>query len=204
VLEGLVAGAMLQSLPYFQNKTLLPYIGNLIATESRHAAWVGSAPSHLIPWSGPYESPLTFGALNTQLAVHTLSCPKTNLQWPFKTYQMLMAEPFCHGCFVTPGDPLQLYLHIRPESPPPYYAAFVNGLNTTIELIDTKKPLISRITNTDKDIWRGVVTIPEWVRGDIYVYAVNSPNEVSDKTLVAGGFAFKVPFPASWTNGGNV
>jgi hypothetical protein len=38
VLEGLIAGAMLEALPYFHNKTLLPYIGNLIATESRHAA----------------------------------------------------------------------------------------------------------------------------------------------------------------------
>jgi hypothetical protein len=76
---------------------------------------------------------------------------------------------------------MQLYLHIRPESPPPYYAAFVDGLNTTIELIDTKKPLISRITNTDKDIWRGVVTIPEWIRGDIYVYATVSYPRTSIK-----------------------
>ncbi|KAF9519923.1 hypothetical protein BS47DRAFT_1007382 [Hydnum rufescens UP504] len=120
ILEGLNAGTLIKMLPLIQNKTLLPVLSNLIATESRHAAWIGSAAGKLMPWSGPWETPSTFGQYTTQLGVHTISCPTDNYVLPFQ------AVPDAHVCAILP----RMHSHSRYSATIEFYDE--SGSPTTI------------------------------------------------------------------------
>ena len=113
----------------------------------------------------------------TLAASFITSCPSTNPALPVKAFPSLTFAP----SGPTPGSSIALSFNSTDiSSDTPLYAAFFTGLSQEFVLI------------TD-----GNVTIPNDLRGQVYVVVSNNETMANDDTIVAGPAILEFEFDAA-------
>jgi len=72
-------------------KAYVTVAGSILTTEARHQAWISAAVNMEQPWSGPYDTPVTFSPVYSVAAtfINPGSCPTTNAALPFTAFPAL-------------------------------------------------------------------------------------------------------------------
>ncbi|KAL1696050.1 ferritin-like domain-containing protein [Schizophyllum commune] len=171
VLEGVGTSAYAGAAKYLQGTDALTAAAVILSTEARHAAWVASAISLENPWSGAYDTALTFNEVYTLASGFIVSCPSSNPALPFKAFPALTLGAG------KPGQSVSVTYANGTETDGDMYIAFFSGLDKTFQQV------------TD-----GSVTIPEGLKGTVYAVATNNATAATDDTTVAGPAILAFPF----------
>ncbi|KAJ3796608.1 ferritin-like domain-containing protein [Lentinula aff. detonsa] len=89
VLSGVGVAAYAGAAQYLTNKDYISTAASILATEARHASWIAGPVNKANPWSGPYDTPLTFDSAYTLGAQFITSCPSSNPSLPVKSFPSL-------------------------------------------------------------------------------------------------------------------
>lgn len=204
VLEGVGVSAYAGAAQYLTSKDALTAAAVILSTEARHAAWVASAISLENPWSGAYDTPLTFNEVYSLASAFIVSCPDSNPALPFKAFPVLTLGTGKPGESVsvtyanatssdeaddqTEDDSTEDDTSEDASSEDDssednssngedFYVAFFSGMDKTfVQVID------------------GMVTIPEGLKGTVYAVATTNDTAATDDTTVAGPAILAFPY----------
>ncbi|KAL1746484.1 ferritin-like domain-containing protein [Schizophyllum fasciatum] len=172
VLEGVGTSAYAGAAKYLQGSDALSAAAVILSTEARHAAWVASAISLENPWSGAYDTALSFNEVYSLASAFIVSCPDSNPTLPFKAFPMLTLGTG------KPGDSVSVtYANETESDGEEMYIAFFSGLDKTFQQVSD-----------------GSVTIPEGLKGTVYAVATNNATAATDDTTVAGPAILSFPY----------
>ncbi|KAL1710660.1 ferritin-like domain-containing protein [Schizophyllum commune] len=127
VLEGVGTSAYAGAAKYLQGTDALTAAAVILSTEARHAAWVASAISLENPWSGAYDTALTFNEVYTLASGFIVSCPSSNPALPFKAFPALTLGAG------KPGQSVSVTYANGTETDGDMYIAFFSGLDKTFQ-----------------------------------------------------------------------
>jgi rubrerythrin len=167
VLEGVGVSAYLGAAQYIKTPAYLTAAGSILTTESRHAAWVGSAVNKGTAWSGAFDIPLDLDQVYSLAAEFITGCPSTNPTLPVKAFPSLVAGKASPGASVS--------LTYKSSGSAEYLAVY------------------SGLTVTYAPISGGKATLPKGLTGTIYAVVTSSNSAVSDDNTVAGPAVFEFP-----------
>ncbi|KAL1754899.1 ferritin-like domain-containing protein [Schizophyllum commune] len=171
VLEGVGTSAYSGAAAFLTSKDALTAAAVILSTEARHAAWVASAVSKQNPWSGAYDTPLSFNEVFSLAVPFIAACPDSNPVLPFTGFPALALGTGYSEATVTVSTPASLAKDKQ------YYVAFFSGL--TKQFIPVKD---------------GKVTIPKGLDGTVYAVLTNDENTATDATTIAGPAILSFPF----------
>ncbi|KAG8862968.1 hypothetical protein FRB96_000388 [Tulasnella sp. 330] len=167
VLEGVGVSAYLGAAQYIKTPAYLTAAGSILTTESRHAAWVGSAVNKGTAWSGAFDIPLDLDQVFSLAAAFITTCPSTNPAIPVKAFPTLTAGK------AAPGSSVELTYKSGGAGE---YLAVFTGLTVTYAPISG-----------------GKATLPKGLTGTVYAVVTSSSSAVSDDNTVAGPAIFEFP-----------
>jgi hypothetical protein len=157
------------------DKTYLTVAGSILTTESRHQAWVSSTVNQQEPWSGPYDTPVSFSPVYSVAAQFIVpnSCPSSNAALPFTAYPVLT---YANGKVSFDGMDMQNGT---------CYAVLYQGLDVATYPIGSD----------------GSVTLPT-TQGIAYLTVSTEANStmVSDDNIIAGPAVIDMPFASGVSN----
>ncbi|KAI5831391.1 hypothetical protein K523DRAFT_270087 [Schizophyllum commune Tattone D] len=171
VLEGVGTSAYAGAASFLTSKDALNAAAVILSTEARHAAWVASAVNKQNPWSGAYDTPLSFNEVFSLAVPFIAACPDSNPTLPFTGFPALALGAGHPEATVAVSTPASLAKDKQ------YYVAFFSGL--TKQFIAVKD---------------GKVTIPKGLDGTVYAVLTNDENTATDATTVAGPAILSFPF----------
>lgn len=93
VLESVGVSAYLGAAASIVDKTTLVVAGSILTTEARHQAWVNAAVVKQTPWSGPFDTPLSFNEVFSLASSFITECPASNPPLPFQAFPALTITP---------------------------------------------------------------------------------------------------------------
>ncbi|KAL1666277.1 ferritin-like domain-containing protein [Schizophyllum commune] len=171
ILEGVGTSAYAGAAKYLQSSDALTAAAVILSTEARHAAWVASAIHLENPWSGAYDTALTFNEVYSLASAFIVSCPESNPTLPFKAFPTLSLGDG------KPGDSVSVAYANGTDTNGDMYVAFFSGLDKTFVQV------------TD-----GQVTIPGDLKGTVYAVATNNASAATDDTTIAGPAILAFPY----------
>ncbi|KAH9484918.1 Protein rds1 [Psilocybe cubensis] len=161
ILEGVGVSAYTGAAHLINNKDYLTAAASILATESRHAAFVSSAVNRMSAWNGAFDIPLSLNEVYTLAANFIVSCPSTNAALPVKAFPALSIQ------LTAPGETAAVSAPSAVS--PPTYIVFFSGLDKIfVKIMD------------------GKVSIPKDLAETVYAVATTSDSAATDDTIVAG------------------
>ncbi|KIJ43115.1 hypothetical protein M422DRAFT_60331 [Sphaerobolus stellatus SS14] len=171
VLEGVGTSAYTGAAQFITSKAVLTTAASILATEARHASWIGSAVNKGPGWSGAFDVPLSLNEVFTLAASFITSCPSTNPQLPVKAFPSLtFSSP-------APGKESTLTFNATGTSSTPLFVSFFTGLSQEFA------PLKN-----------GKVAIPGDLLGTVYAVVTTNGTMADDSNIVAGPAVLSFPF----------
>ncbi|KAI9509478.1 ferritin-like domain-containing protein [Russula earlei] len=164
---------------FFQDKEYLLAAATILSTESRHSAWLDSAIRKGSAWSGPFDTPLDLNQAYTIASSFITSCPPTNPKLLVTTYsQLTVPEP----ASAWPGATtlLEFTTPRNFDHSAPLYGAFISGQEAVIV------PLVGKS-----------VSIPDDLRGVVYLLVTVDADNVDDSKIIAGPALFEFSFDSN-------
>ncbi|KAJ3739099.1 ferritin-like domain-containing protein [Lentinula detonsa] len=173
VLSGVGVAAYAGAAQYLTNKDYISTAAAILATEARHASWIAGPVNKANPWSGPYETPLTFDSAYTLGAQFITSCPSSNPSLPVKSFPSLTLSNTTLGqvAEVTAGN------NVTVEG---QYVAFFSGLSTTYVQVQN-----------------GQINIPSNGMGTAYAVLTSGNTSTDDSTITAGVVVMQFPYDST-------
>ncbi|KAF8598925.1 hypothetical protein BDV93DRAFT_592544 [Ceratobasidium sp. AG-I] len=180
VLEGVGVSAYLGAAHLISNKDYLTAAAAILTTETRHAAWVGSAALKGTPWSGAFDTPITFDQAHTMAVGFITSCPSTNPPLPVEQFPALTVKTASYKA----GDTVSILFDEARANGAKTYVSFLSGLTQTV----------IPVTGSGKS---QKVKIPAGLMGTVYAVVTTSDKAVTDENTVAGPTVLMFPFTSS-------
>lgn len=170
--------------------------GSILTTESRHAAWVGSAVRKGAPWSSAFDTPLSlnevytlagashlilndFHSLTALIAPFITSCPSTNPALPVKAFPAFSISTATYKA----GDTVSINFDASLAKGKKTYVSFTDGLTQVV--VPTTGEHSSQ------------VKIPAGLMGTVYAVVSTSEKAAMDADVVAGPAILIFPFTSS-------
>ncbi|KAJ6507431.1 ferritin-like domain-containing protein [Mycena vitilis] len=174
ILENVGAAAYTGSAHRIHDKNYLTVAASILAVESRHAAWIDSAPKKSNAWNSAFETPLALGQVYSLAVPFIKSCPASNAA----SLPALTAYPALTVTDAHPGKVATL-VFTAPTAPTELFAAFISGAGA---------PVFVPIQDGN------TVTIPSGLLGFVFCVVTKDGGMVDESTTVAGptilNFAF--------------
>ncbi|KAI0291217.1 ferritin-like domain-containing protein [Multifurca ochricompacta] len=169
-IEAVGTSAYIGALKSFESKDYVLAVATILSTEARHSAWVDSAIRKGSAWSGVYDTPLDFNQAFTVASSFIVSCPPSNPNLPYTAFaELTLLDPSS----AWPGSttPLQFAIPKDLDSSTKLYGTFLTG----------QEALIVPLEDGGKS-----VSIPDTLRGVVYLLITTDMNAVEDSKTIAG------------------